>query len=141
MGEQVFDLTISLQDDAASLTDKEELDRLTRQLRDEIDELDVEAVGLARGAELPPGAKGDPIAIGSIVVALASAGVFTGLIELLKSWALRREGRTVTLKAKLGDREVELAYSPAETSPEEMTRFVNTIMSTLQQGESSAARG
>ena len=75
----------------------------------------------------------DAVTVGNILVALASAGVFTGLIKLLKSWALRREGRTVTLKAKVGDREVELAYSPAETSPEEMTQFVNTIMGALQQ--------
>ena len=129
MPEQLLDLTISLRDEV----DDEELDRLTRQLRDEIDELDVEAVGLAPGTELPLGAKGDPITIGSLIVALASAGVFTGLIELLKSWALRREGRTVTLKARVGEREVELAYSPAETSSEEMTRFVNTIMDRLQQ--------
>ena len=137
MREPMLDLTISLRDEV----DDEELDRLTRQLRDEIDELDVEAVGLAPGATLPPGAKGDPITIGSLVVALASAGVFTGLIELLKSWALRREGRTITLKARAGDREVELAYSPAETSPEDMTRFVNAILGTLRQGEASTTGG
>jgi len=129
MREPMLDLTISLRDEV----DDVELDRLTRQLRDEIDELDVEAVGLAPGDTLPPGVKGDPITIGSIVVALASAGVFTGLIELLKSWALRREGRTVTLKARVGDREVELAYSPAETSPEKMTQFVNAVLGTLRQ--------
>ena len=78
MREQVLDLTISLWDEV----DDVELDRLTRRLRDEIDELDVEAVGLAPGITLPPGAKGGPITIGSLVVALASAGVFTGLIEL-----------------------------------------------------------
>jgi hypothetical protein len=128
MHEQMLDLTISLQDEV----DDEELDRLTRQLRDEIDELDVEAVELAPGTELPPGAKGDPITIGSIVVALASAGVFTGLIELLKSWALRREGRTITLKAKVGEREVEMSYSPTETSPQEMTRFANTMLGMLE---------
>jgi len=132
MPEKALDLNISLQDISA---DQEELDRLTHQLRDEIGGLDVQAIELARSTQLPPGAKGDPITIGSIVVALASAGVFTGLVELLKSWALRREGRTITLKAKVGEREVELAYSPTETSPEEMTRFVNTIMGTLQQGE------
>ncbi len=137
MPEQLLDLTISLRDEV----DDEELDRLTRQLRDEIDELDVEAAGLARGAELPPGAKGDPITVGSIVVALASAGVFTSLIELLKSWALRREGRTITLRARAGDREVELAYSPTETSPEEMTDFVNAVLGALRQGESPAAGG
>jgi hypothetical protein len=134
MHEQMLDLTISLQDQV----DDEELDRLTRQMRDEIDELDVEAVELAPGTELPPGAKGDPITIGSIVVALASAGVFTALIELLKSWALRREGRTITVKAKVGEREVEMSYSPTETSPEEMTRFANTILGMLEKGSSTA---
>lgn len=134
MSERALDLTISLQDEV----DDEELDRLTRQLRDEIAELDVEAVGLAPGTELPPGAKGDPITIGSIVVALASAGVFTGLIELLKSWALRREARTITLKAKVGEREVELTYSPTETSPQEMTRFTNTMLGMLETETSTA---
>ncbi|MCP4538118.1 MAG: hypothetical protein GY832_13335 [Chloroflexi bacterium] len=135
MPDQSFDLNISLQDNV----DKEELDRLTRRLRDEIDELDVEAARLARGTP-EPGSKGDAITVGSIVVALASAGVFTGLVELLKSWALRREGRTVTLKAKVGDREVEMTYSPAETSPEEMTRFVTKIVGTLQQGATAKAK-
>ena len=137
MREPMLDLTISRQDKV----DDETLDRLTRRVRDEIDELDVEEVGLAPGTDLPPGAKGDPITIGSIFVALASAGVFTGLIELLKSWALRREGRTVTLKAKIGDREVELAYSPAETPPEDMTRFVNAIVGTLREGKTPTAGG
>jgi hypothetical protein len=134
MLERVLDLTISLGDEV----DDGELDRLTRQLRDEIADLDVEEVGLAPGTELPLVAKGEPITIGSIVVALASAGVFTGLIELLKSWALRREGRTITVKAKVGEREVEMTYSPAETSPEEMTRFANTILGMLEKETSTA---
>ncbi len=73
MPDQSLDLSISLLDQV----DDEELDRLTRRLRDEIDELDVEAARLAPGPPVP-GAKGDPITIGGIVVALASAGVFTG---------------------------------------------------------------
>ena len=109
MTQQALDLTIALQEQDA---DAEDLDRLARQLRHEIhDALDVEKATLTRDAVLPPGAKGDPITVGSIVVALASAGVFTGLVELIKAWALRREGRTITLKAKVGDREVELSYS------------------------------
>jgi hypothetical protein len=70
---------------------------------------------------------------------LASAGIFTGPVELLNSWALRREGRTVTLKAKAGDQEVELTYCSAETLPEEITQFVSTVMGTLRQEETAAA--
>ena len=131
MPEQPLDLTISLRDEV----DDEELAHLTRHLRDEIAELGVEAVGLAPGTTLPPGAKGDPITIGSIVVTLATAGVFSGLIELLKSWALRREGRKVNFKAKVHDQEVELSYSPEGTSPKEMSRFVSAIVATLQKDE------
>jgi hypothetical protein len=136
MPEQALDLIVALSDDV----DEDELERLTLQLREEIAELDVESVGLVPGAEAPRGAKGDPITIGSLIVSLASAGVFTGLIELVKAWALRREGRTVTFKAKLPDREVDLTYSPAGTSPEEMSRFANAIVSTLQRGEARAVR-
>lgn len=129
MAPQPLDLTISLSDDV----DAEELALLTGHLRDEIAELGAGEVRLAPGAELPPGAKGDPITVGSIVVALASAGVFTGLIELVKSWALRREGRTVKFKARVEDREVELTYTPEGTSPEEMSRFAGTIVTAMQQ--------
>lgn len=129
MSEQPLELTISLRDDV----DDEELAHLTSRLRDEIAELGVDGVGLAPGTAAPPGAKGDPITIGSIVITLASAGVFTGLIELLKSWALRREGRTVKFKAKVEDREVELTYSPEGSSAEEMSRFASTIVATMQQ--------
>jgi hypothetical protein len=133
MPEKALDLTISLGDEV----DDEELDRLTRQLREEIAELDVAGVQLAKGTELPAGAKGDPITLGSMVVSLASAGVFTGVIQLVKSWVERREGRTVTFKAKVPEGEVELTYSPAHSSPEEMSRFVNTIVGKLQQKRGS----
>jgi len=129
MPEQPLDLTISLQDDV----DEEELAQLTRQLRDEIAELGVDAVGLAPGTSLPVGAKGDPITIGSIVISLATAGVFTGLIELLKAWALRREGRTVHFKAKVQDQEVELSYSPEGSKPEDMSRFASKIVTAMQK--------
>jgi hypothetical protein len=105
---------------------------LTRNLRDEIAELGVERVGLARGSDLPPGAKGDPITVGTIIVSLASTGVLTALIELVKSWALRREGRTVKFKAKVEDREVEFTYTPEGTTPEAMGQFARTIVTAMQ---------
>ena len=129
MSEPLLDLNVSLQDEV----DGEELDRLTRRVRDEIAELNVEAVKLAPGKDLPAGAKGDPITIGSIIVTLASAGVFTGLVEVLKSWVLRREGRTVKFKAKVQGQEVEMTYSQASTSPQEMSRFVSAVVGKLQK--------
>jgi hypothetical protein len=121
-------LNIDLHDDV----DQPALERLTSQLLDEISDLDVDYAKLASASEVPLGAKGDPITVGSIMVALASAGVFTGLIETLKSWALRHEGRSVTIKAEVEGRKLEMTFSPAEASEAEMARFAEKIMQTLQ---------
>jgi len=131
MPQQPLDLTVSLGDKV----DDEELDQLTRQLRDEIAGMEVEKVALAPGEVVPQGAKGEPITIGSLIVSLAAAGVFTGLINLLKSWVHRRQGRTVTVKAKVHGQELELSYVPERTSPKEMSRFVSTIVTALQQAD------
>lgn len=122
-----LDLTVSLHDESAP----DDLDHLTRQLRDELVALEVESVRAASDATTPTGAKGEPITVGSLIVSLASAGVFTAVIELLKSWALRREGRKVTLKAKAGDRAIELTYCPAETSPRAMAQFAENVLTAL----------
>ena len=131
MPQQPLDFAISLGDQV----DDEELDQLTRRLRDEIADLGVEQVKLAPGGTLPAGAKGEPITIGSLIVSLASAGVFTGLIDLLKSWVHRGEGRTVTVKAKVRGQELEMSYNPSGMSPKEMSRFASTIVSALQQAD------
>ena len=75
--------------------DPEACERLTRWLRSELAELDVESVGLAAGGTVPDGAKGtDPVTVGAVIVALsASGGVFTGLIETLRDWLGRHYGR------------------------------------------------
>ena len=75
--------------------DPEACERLTRQLRSELAELDVESVVPAMGGTAPDGAKGtDPVTLGAVIVALsASGGVFTGLIETLRDWLGRHAGR------------------------------------------------
>lgn len=78
------------------LTPDPELDlaageRLTRQLRAELAELDIESVGLVGGGTVPDGAKGtDPVTVGAVIVALsASGGVFTTVIETARDWLTR----------------------------------------------------
>ena len=113
--------------------DNDERDRLTRALLDEIEELDVESSHLKRGGEAQPGSRaGEELTIGSLIVSLASAGVFTALIETLKSWALRKESRSVKIETKIGDRSLSLEYSPTATSQEELTRFVTAITQALE---------
>jgi hypothetical protein len=126
---EAITLTIAPHDEV----DTTELDSLTRSLRDEIAALDVDSAELERGADLPTGAKGDPLTVGSLVVSLASAGVFGALIELLKSWALRREGRSVTIKAEVDGRKLEMTFSPEAVSKEEMASFAEKVMTTLKK--------
>ncbi|WP_406131348.1 hypothetical protein [Streptomyces sp. NBC_00989] len=68
--------------------DPEAGERLARQLRAEIAELDVDSIRPGPGGPVPDGAKGtDPVTLGAMVVALsASGGVFTALIETLRDW-------------------------------------------------------
>jgi len=76
-------------------TDPEAGERLARQLRAEIAELDIESVHTAPGGMAPDSAKGaDAITVGAIVVALsASGGVFTALIETVRDWLERTSAR------------------------------------------------
>jgi hypothetical protein len=75
--------------------DPEAGERLTRQLRAELAELDVESVKLAAEGTPPANAKGtDAVTLGAIIVALsASGGVFTALVETLRDWLGRQSGR------------------------------------------------
>jgi hypothetical protein len=75
--------------------DPEAGERLIRQLRAEIAELDVESVRSEPFGTVPDGAKGtDPLTLGAIVVALgASGGVFTALVETVRDWLGRSSAR------------------------------------------------
>jgi len=87
------DVLVVLEPDEES--DEEELERLSRGLRAELVELDVDSVRAASAEAVPPGAKAaDPVTIGAIIVALsASGGVFTSLVQTLRDWLDRSTGR------------------------------------------------
>jgi hypothetical protein len=92
MDGRVLNLRIELEADAE--LDDEQRERMARQLRAEVVELDVESVTTAPTGPPPPGAKGDPVTIGALVVALGAAGgALPELIATLRSWLERRAGR------------------------------------------------
>ena len=99
-----FELQISVRD----ATD-EELDRLTRQLLSEIRETDVDSAELGKSAPLPDGAKGDPITIGTILLAAVPAAM-PKVIDLVQAWSMRGSNRTVKFKGK----GIEFEGSPEE---------------------------
>ena len=88
--------------------DQDELDLTTRRLCTELQDLPIDSVSLATAGELPAGAKAvDPVSIGALTLSLAPI-VVPALIELLKSWMARKEGRTVVIRKKLGGAATEI---------------------------------
>ena len=93
--------------------DAEELDRTTRRLRTELKDLSVESVSLSTAGRLPAGAKAaDPVTLGAITISLAPV-VIPPLIEFLKSWMARKEGRTVVIRKRVGDTSTEIEIKSA----------------------------
>ncbi len=93
-------IQLKLTIDPSAQTDDEELDRLARQLCQEILDLDVEDAVLLKGGQTPEGAKsGGAITLGALLITtLASSGVIPPLFDLLKTWLTRHGQRSVTLE-------------------------------------------
>jgi hypothetical protein len=102
--------------------DPDEIDRSIRQLRAELNDLDVESVAPIIPDNAPPGAKGvDAFSLGALLITLTAAGgVFTTLIETTRDWldrhaAARRisvtiDGDTIVLeKGSMQERDALIA--------------------------------
>ncbi|MGW6791845.1 hypothetical protein [Streptomyces chartreusis] len=77
-------------------SDREELDVLTRQLREQLLALDVDNVELLRLDSAPRGAKpGDVITIGSLSVTMAPFAL-RAVLRLVEKWIEHRPVRTAT---------------------------------------------
>jgi len=83
----------------APQTDAEELDRLTRQLRRDILDLEVEDVRLPEAGEVTAGAKGSYLEVGALLITLlVSSGAVPPLIELIRSLLTHHSLRSATLE-------------------------------------------
>jgi Effector Associated Constant Component 1 len=77
----------------------DEAERLGRQLRVELTQLDVEAVDPATPPEEPEGAKGVAVDWGALLVTFSAAGgVFTSLIAVARDWLTQhRSAQRITM--------------------------------------------
>jgi hypothetical protein len=104
--------SLELQLDASD-GDAEELERLTRQLRGQLEELDVDAVEpISGGRHAPEGTKAvDWVVIGGLVVRYGPAGV-SAVVRSVQAWVSRDARRSVTIRE--GDRELVLDAATAD---------------------------
>jgi hypothetical protein len=102
--------------------DAEEVDLLSRQFRDELLELDVDAAATAQDGDAPTGAKGDPITIGVLVVTLANSSVLLGLCQFARAWIARDRRRHVTIKN--GERSLEIT----DADPAQQRQLIDAFL-------------
>ncbi|MET7277869.1 hypothetical protein ABZS29_06520 [Kribbella sp. NPDC005582] len=96
--------------------DDEILEDRAQVIRRELLETGIGDVRLDRGGAIPAGGKGDPVAVGTLVVSLASTAAatafVTGSLRVLRAFIERRAGRVVIIERN-GER-VELKGGSAQ---------------------------
>lgn len=106
-----MEVLVALEPDPGA--DAEEIDRLGRQLRQELRSLDVDDIAPVAGAPAPPGAKGDVASIAQWLVTLSgTGGVVATVVATVRDWLSRRSaGHKVTLTIDGDTLELESASS------------------------------
>jgi hypothetical protein len=115
--------------------DTDTLDKLTRGLRSELLELGVNSAELVTSTDVPEGAKSpEAITWGALAVAVMPT-FLPRLVEYLQSWSMRGENRRVRIKTQVGDRSVEVEYSPSALSQDELARLVDKLTGSLGKAD------
>jgi len=110
-----------------------ELDELARQLRAEVEELNVDSVEQVSAGVAPEGTKAvDFAAIGQMAVTLAPA-VVPPLFELLKSWVERKPSTPVKVKVRVGKRTAQIEYDPTKTSAKDLEALIRALNKSVKK--------
>jgi hypothetical protein len=123
------ELTISL---SMENTDLVELDNIVRQLKREIQGLDIESIKNVPEEYMTKGVKGaDWASIGQITVTLAPI-IIPPLFQLMKSWVERRPSTPVKIRIKVGKRTAQVEYDPTRTTTKELETLVKTLQKSIK---------
>jgi hypothetical protein len=113
--------------------DDAELDELARQLRTEIQDLNVDSVDPVSMGSAPEGTKAlDLTAIGQMAVTLAPA-IVPPLFELLRSWVERKPSTPVKIRVKVGKRTAQIEYDPTKTSAKELEALIKALNKSVKK--------
>ncbi len=120
-------VSLSLEDGDAT-----ELDELTRQLRGEIEELNVDSVDSVSQGSPPPGTKAAEWAsIGSLAVSLAPTMV-PAVFGVLKSWIDRKPSVPVKIKVRVAGGTAEIEYDPTKTSADDLDKIMKSLRKAIK---------
>jgi hypothetical protein len=117
------ELRLQLSEDGA---DVERLDALTRFLRQQLLQLDVQDVTALRTGEPPPGARAlDVAAVGGLLVSLSSsAGGLRAVVAAVRNWLPHGEGTRRTVRLEIGGDVLELSEATAAEQDRLIDLFV-----------------
>ena len=109
--------------------DLEAIDELTRSLREELLELDVDSVSPPTAGPPPPGSKGlELAAIGALLVQVrSSVQMVSTVVTAVRSWLQRGSSPNRTLKVTVGGRTLELSAATAEQQQRIVDEFVRSL--------------
>jgi hypothetical protein len=107
--------------------DVDELDRLSRQLRHELEDLDVGEVSFVEESGIPAGAKSaEAVTWGALAITVLPA-VLPKVVEFLQSWVMRAEERKVKIKTVSGDQTIEIEYPTKGVSAQDLEKLVKAM--------------
>ena len=113
--------------------DTAELDELTRQLREEVEELNVDSVKQVSAGAAPEGTKAvDFTVIGQMAVTLAPS-IVPPLFDLLKSWVQRKPSTPVTVKVRVGRKIAQIEYDPTHTSAKDLEALIKALNKSVKK--------
>ncbi len=130
MSEQTEELLITVSTEGG---DPEELDELTRQLRSEIEELNVDWVENVSLGKAPSGTKAvDLMSIGQFVVGIGP-NLIGPLFACVKSWVERKPSTPVKIKIKMGKKTAQIEYDPIHTTEAELATLVKAMGKSMKK--------
>lgn len=113
--------------------DAEELDNLTRELKMEIESLDIESVDNVSAYIIPEGVKAlDWTLIGQMVVTLAPT-VVPSFFDLLKSWVARKPPTPVKIRVRVGKKTAQIEYDPTKTTAKDLDLLIKSLTKSLKK--------
>ena len=113
--------------------DAEELDRLTRQLRDEIKELNVESAEMAKGGDAPANTKSAELILFNQMVVTLAPTLIPQVVALIKGWTERRPTQSVKIKVAVGKKNVEAEFDPLTISANDVEKLIAKIAKSLDK--------
>jgi len=130
MSENSAEVFVELSLEAGDAT---ELEELTSQLREQVEELHIDSVEKVPVWVDPNGKKaGDFSAIGQMAITLAPT-LIPPLFELLKSWVERKPSTPVKIKVRVGKRTAQIEYDPTKTSAKDLEILIKTLNKSMKK--------